>query len=281
MEKKSAMVLVVVIGVILLGVVIAGKQSQDSLLKEVLKRQAEILKAQARIENQLLVPDSGGLSGILSRQQDLERRVAVLENLLRGPQAGGPQQAQRQGPPPEDYTKIYDIPVDHSPVRGNPNAPVTIVAFNDYQCPFSARFHPVILDVLKAYPDKVNFIIKNFPLSFHPQAIPGAKAVLAAGGQGKYFEMADALLADNKDLSEERFKKEAEKLGLNVEKFMKDYKDNDARWQDIIQKDLTLGQNVNVQGTPTFYINGHKSSARDLDSWKKEIDNVLNDPASK
>ena len=111
MEKKSAMVLVVVIGVILLGVVIAGKQSQDSLLKEVLKRQAEILKAQARIENQLLVPDSGGLSGILSRQQDLERRVAVLENLLRGPQAGGPQQAQRQGPPPEDYTKIYEFSV--------------------------------------------------------------------------------------------------------------------------------------------------------------------------
>ncbi len=88
----------------------------------------------------------------------------------------------------------------------------SIVAFDDYQCPFCARFHAPILEVLKAYPDKVNFMIKNFPLDFHPQAIPAAKAVLAAGEQGKYFEMSDALLADNKDLSEERFKKEAEKL---------------------------------------------------------------------
>jgi protein-disulfide isomerase len=156
---------------------------------------------------------------------------------------------------------------------------VTIVAFDDYQCPFCARFHAPIVDVLKAYPDKVNFMIKNYPLPFHPQAIPSAKAVLAAGEQGKYFEMADALLADNKDLSEERFKKEAERLGLNVERFMKDY--NDARWQDMIQKDLALGQNINVEGTPTFFINGRKSQARDLDSWKKEIDQILKDLASK
>lgn len=281
MEKKSFIVLGVVIGVVL-GSVIVGKQSQNSLLKEMSKQQTEILKAQARIENQVLVPNSGenvGLSGILSKQQDLERRVAVVENSLKGLQAGGAQQVQRQGPPPEDYTKVYDIPVDHSPVRGNPKAPVTIVAFDDYQCPFCARFHAPILDVLKEYPDKVNFMIKNYPLPFHPQAIPGAKAVLAAGKQGKYFEMSDALLADNKDLSEERFKKEAEKLGLNVERFMKDY--NDARWQDMIQKDLTLGQNVSVQGTPTFFINGHKSQARDLDGWKKEIEQILKEPASK
>jgi len=273
MDKKFIMVLVVVAGV-LLGIFIASKQKDP--LKEMLKQQTEMLKIQARMENKLLVPGSGSntnLPGDFSKLQELEGRITALENLVKRLEAGDPQQAQRQGPPPEDYTKVYDIPVDHSPVRGNTKAPVTIVAFNDYQCPFSARFHPVMLEVLKAYPDKVNFIIKNFPLSFHPQAIPGAKAVMAAGEQGKYFEMADALLADNKDLSDERFKKEAEKLGLNVEKFMKDY--NDAKWQDMIQKDLTLGQTVTVQGTPTFYINGHKSQARDLDSWKKEIDQIL------
>ena len=226
-----------------------------------------------------MVPSSGGntsLSGILSREQDLERRVAALENSLRDLQTGGAQQAQREGPPPEDYAKVYDIPIALSPVRGNPDAPVTIVAFNDYQCPFSARFHPAIMDVVKAYPNKVKFMIKNYPLPFHQQAMPGAKAVLAAGEQGKYFEMADALLADNKDLSEERFKKEAEKLGLNAAKFLKDYKEKDAQWQDIIQKDLALGQNVNVAGTPAFYINGRKTQARDFDSWKREIDQILN-----
>ncbi len=277
MDNKPVIVLLTIICIVL-GVGIVGRQSQNPVLKEMLKQQTEMLKAQTRIENQILAGGDTNMSAVLTKQQDLDRRVTALETLLKGLQAGGPQQAQRQGPPPEDYTKVYDIPVAHSPVRGNPTAPVTIVAFDDYQCPFCARFHAPILDVLKAYPDKVNFIIKNFPLSFHPQATPGAKAVLAAGEQGKYFEMADALLADNKDLSEERFKKEAEKLGLNAEKFMKDY--NDPRWEEIIQKDLTLGQNVNVRGTPTFYINGRNTQARDFSSWKKEIDQILNDPSS-
>lgn len=279
MDRKLTIILVAAVGVIL-GVMIVGKQSRDPLLRELLSQQKEVLKAQERIDNRLASGGDANLSGVLSKQQDLERRVAALENLLRGLQAGAPQQVQRQGPPPEDFARVYDIPVDRSPIRGNPSAPVTIVAFDDYQCPFCARFHPPILEALKAYPDKVKFVIKNFPLSFHPQAAPAAKAVMAAGEQGKYFEMADVLLADNRDLSEDRFKWEAENLGLNVDKFLKDFKEKDAQWQDIIQKDLTLGQNVDVGGTPTFYINGRKTNVRDFASWKGEIDQILSPSGS-
>lgn len=299
MEKKFTMVLCVIVGVIL-GVVIGGKQSKESLLNELLKQQNEMLRSQYKMEGVLSVTSrsagwsasGSNLSSISLKNQELEQRLAKLDNQLkelataidgRAQGGRGVQQAkgsQRQGPPPEDFSKVYDIPAAHSPILGNPDAPVTIVAFDDYQCPFCSRFHPPILEALKAYPDKVNFMIKNFPLSFHPQAKPATKAVLAAGEQGKYFEMADAILANNRDLSDERFKQEAEKLGLDVDQFMKDYKEKDAQWEDIIQKDLALGQKVGVRGTPSFYINGKKSRSRDIGSWKREIDQILNNKPS-
>ncbi|MGR3304328.1 MAG: DsbA family protein [Candidatus Scalindua sp.] len=289
MEKKFTLVLVAII-VVILGIAILGKQSRDPLLKELLSQQTQMIKTQERMESQLVSSPRAdtNLSGVLSKQRDLERRIAALENQLIGLQAGGVQQAKRNfrqqpkgsGTQRALNTTVYDIEVAHSPVRGKKDALVTIVAFDDYQCPFCARFHPPILEALKAYPDKVNFMIKNFPLSFHPQAKPAAKAVLAAGEQGKYFEMADAILANNRDLSDERFKQEAENLGLDVDQFMKDYKEKDAQWEDIIQKDLTLGQKVGVRGTPSFYINGKKSQSRDIGSWKREIDQILNSKPS-
>ena len=271
-NRVVTLILVAVVGV-LLGLGVVMKQAKDPILHEMLKQQNEIVKVQNRIEQKLNVP----VANTGSNQQGLEQRVTVLENqmkalvtMLKDAQGGG-----RQGPPPEDYTKVYDIPVDGSPVRGNPNAAVTIVAFEDFQCPFCSRFYPPILETLKAYPDDVKFMVKNFPLSFHPQAKPGAKAALAAGEQGKYWEMVDALLADNKDLSEDRFKEEAKKLGLDVDKFMKDYTEKDAQWEAIFAKDMELAEKVGVQGTPTFYINGKKTMARDLAGYKREIDQIL------
>ena len=289
MEKKSTLVLVTII-IVILGIVILGKQSRDPLLRELLNQQTQMIKAQERMESQVVSNPRGdtNLSGFLLKQQDLERRLASLENQIKGLQAGGVQQAKgsfRQQPKGSGTqqalnTTVYDIEVAHSPVRGKKDVPVTIVVFDDYQCPFCARFHSPILDVLKAYPDQVNFIIKNYPLPFHPQAKPATKAVLAAGEQGKYFEMADVLLANNQDLSEDRFKREAEQLGLDVDKFMKDYRDKDAQWEDIINKDIALGGQVGVRGTPTFYINGRITNARDTASWKREIDQILNNKPS-
>ena len=191
-------------------------------------------------------------------------------------------QAQRMAPQPpqppsEDFSKVYDLDLAHARIRGNKNARVTIVEFVDFQCPFCQRFHLVMTEVLKAYPKDVNYVLRNYPLPFHPQARPAAKAALAAGEQGKYYEMADALLQGSDSLTEDKFQELAKNLGLNVSKFMKDYKEKDAYWEEVIKKDAQLAAQADVRGTPTYYINGHKTMARDFNSYKIEIDKILNE----
>ena len=266
---------------VLLGVGIVAKQSRDPLLREMINQQAIIVETQNRMERKISGPstakrDVSDLVDILIRLQDIEKRLVKVEA------GGGIQQAKGSGgvqaaPVQEDYAKVHNIPVAHSPVIGNKNALVTIVEFVDFQCPFCARFHKPVTEILKAYPNDVNYILKNFPLSFHPQARPAAKAAFAAAEQGKYKEMVDALLASGNSLSEDTFKNIAKDIGLNVNKFLKDYKDKDAQWERYIQTDISLAGQVGVRGTPTIYINGRKTTARDFLSFKNEIDAILNE----
>ena len=279
MEKRIfTLILVVALGVVI-GVGIVSKQMKDPLLRELLKKQVEMLGAQQRMEQKLTSGGSveAGSSGqFLQKYQALEQRVAALEAQLTAfQQAGAAASQPPPGPPPEDLTTVYTIPFTHTPIVGAKNAPVTIVEFIDFQCPFCSRFHSPIEEVLKANPGKVNYMIKNYPLSFHPMAKPAAKAALAAGEQGKYAEMANALLENNQNLGEDIFGKIAKNIGLNVDKFWKDYRDKDAQWEKYIQDDIDLGNQVQVHGTPTFYINGRKTNARDVASWNAEIEEVL------
>ena len=87
--------------------------------------------------------------------------------------------------------------------------------------------------------------------------------------------MLDGLLKNSSNLNEKEFNTLAKNLGLNMKKFQKDLKDNDAQWQEHIQKDISLGNRVEVRGTPTIYINGRKTKARSLDSFKSEIEAIL------
>jgi len=87
--------------------------------------------------------------------------------------------------------------------------------------------------------------------------------------------MADRLLDNQKSLSDAKYLEIAKEIGLDVEKFSKDLKEKDAQWEDIIQKDMKLGTEVGVRGTPTFYINGKKASGRDFNYYKSEVDKIL------
>ena len=274
-NKPFTLVLVVTVGV-LLGAGIVIKQTNDPLLRKIIEQQEKIIKSQSNVEAKLS-PSSATetIANLLAKQQAMEQKMVALESQLKMMQAQKPSAPAPQQPPSEDYGKVYNMEVSHSPVYGKKDAPVTIVEFVDFQCPFCARFHPPMIAAVQAYPDKVNYMIKNFPLSFHPQARPAAKAAFAAGEQGKYFEMVDAILTDNRSLGEDKFKELAKKIGLNVDKFMKDYKDKDAQWEDYIGKDLQLGEKSDVGGTPTFFINGKKTMARDTEGYKKEIDALL------
>lgn len=280
MEKRIfTLILVVVLGVVI-GVGVVSKQMKDPLLRQLLKQQVEMINAQQRMEKHLTdnpAPfEIGPSAQFMQKYQVLEQRLAALESQLKNLQAGNAAQPQvPPGPPPEDFSTVYTIPVTHTPIIGQKNAPVTIAAFTDFQCPFCARFHAPMVEAINADPGKANYMIKNYPLAFHPQAKPAAKAALAAGEQGKYAEMANALLENNQNLGEELFGRLAKDIGLNVDKFWKDFRGKDAQWEKYIQDDLDLGNQVQVRGTPTFYINGRKTNARDMEGWKREIEKAL------
>ena len=277
MQNRTFIMILAVALAVFFGIAFFSKESgKDPAMEEMMKQQSETMAVLRKLEQGVSSNSMPGQkSEVITALQDLQKRVTLLEAKLEtlGQQ---PQRPTMPEPPSEDFTKVHEIPVAHSPVRGNKDAPITIVEFVDFQCPFCGRFHPPVLEVLKAYPDKVKYILKNFPLPFHPQALPAAKAAFAAGEQGKYFEMVDAILADNSNLGEEKFKELAKKIGLNVDKFTKDLAEKDAQWQQWITADMELVEKVDVRGTPTFFLNGRKTMSRDLGTFKKEIDAILN-----
>ena len=277
MEKKLLMLTAAVIAGIIIGVTLAIQRTTNPVIIEQLSGIARSLK---NIEKLTEIADS--MKIIENHLSTMETQTNTIADEVKRLQLPSARMAQQPPPPPsEDFSKVYDLDMAHALIRGNKNAQVTIVEFVDFQCPFCQRFHPVITEVLKAYPHDVNYVLRNYPLPFHPQAKPAAKAALAAGEQGKYYEMVDLLLQSGATLDENKFQELAKSLGLNVSKFMKDYKEKDAQWEEVIKKDMALAAQADVRGTPTYYINGHKTMARDMNSYKTEIDKILNETKKK
>ena len=127
--------------------------------------------------------------------------------------------------------------------------------------------------MLKAYPNEVKFVYKDFPLSFHKQAKNAAKAARAAGEQGKFWEMHDLIFEKYNLLTEEMFKEFATKLNLDVNRFIADFNSN--KYDQLIQQDINLGRQSGVSGTPTLYMNGKRMQRRSFDDFKQSIDAIL------
>lgn len=291
MQKRFLILGIVVILSIALGVGIVAKQARNSALNIVLAQQSQILQSQKRIA-QKVGADLGGpgevstteSAGMRKELDDLRDRLGKVETALKGLQQGAALAPSRVSPPPgfpqEDYSQVYSIDIGHSPVLGNKDAAVTVVEFSDFQCPYSKKFHPELLEALKAFPpEKVNYVLKQFPLSFHPAALPAAKAAFAAGEQGKYWEMVEALFKADR-LSEDKIQEAAKGIGLNMKKFEKDYEGKDEVWEQYIQADKSLARQVSVRGTPTFFIGGRKTQARDTGGFKQEIEKALEEKDS-
>ena len=211
-------------------------------------------------------PPAGGSKELTERIEKLEKKVEALEKR-------GPATPPRPEPPPPQTT-AYNIPNGDSPVLGKKDAKVTLTIFSDFQCPFCARVDPMLRDVVKdpELKDKVNVVFKLFPLSFHNNAKPAAKAALAArdgGGDDKFWAMSEKLYAGQKELSPENYSKWAGEIGLDVKKFEKALKDNDAKYEEIIKKDSELGANeAKVRGTPSLFVNGWELRQRSVDGVK-------------
>lgn len=151
-----------------------------------------------------------------------------------------------------------EVATDGFPTRGGAMAPVTIVEFSDFECPYCGRAHPVVNELLREFEGQVRVIFRNYPLSGHPRAMPAARAAVAAGEQGKFWEMADLLFEHQRALEDEDLERYAAQLGLDIERFRADLRSPET--QASIERDRTEGSRLGVEGTPTFFINGRRFS---------------------
>ncbi len=212
------------------------------------------------------------LAEIKAKQDEILLRLTAIEDGQKKLQAAAPARAARAE---EDYDKVYSIAIADSPVLGKADAPVTIVEFSDFQCPFCARSNPIVQDVLKKYPDKVNYVYKQFPLAFHAAARPAALASLAAQEQGKFWEMHDVLFSNQATLDPSKLDEYAKQAGLDVARFKKDIEAKKAEFEKRIEAELALGQSVDVRGTPSLYVGGKKVRVRTVEGMSAMIDEQL------
>jgi protein-disulfide isomerase len=167
-----------------------------------------------------------------------------------------------------------DVKVGDAPAKGPASAPVTLVAFSDFQCPFCSRAVPTLKEVEAAYPGKLRIAFKEMPLPFHDKAHLAAEAALAANEQGKFWQMHDKLFANQQALDRPSLEKYAQELGLDMGKFKKAL--DTGKFKDKVDAEAKEGAAVGATGTPTFFINGSKLvGAQPLDSFKAAIDKEL------
>lgn len=157
---------------------------------------------------------------------------------------------------------------------GGEKAPVTIVEFSDFQCPFCSRVNETIDQVMKTYGDKVRLVFRDYPLPFHEQAPKAAEAAQCAHEQGKFWEMHDKLFANQRALQVADLKKYAGELGLDQAKF--DGCLDSGKMEAVVKKNLEEGGAAGVEGTPAFFINGRLvSGAQPFEEFKRVIDKEL------
>ncbi len=212
-------------------------------------------------------------------QSDLDSAIAKLESKIASIQSPSGQPSQP-----------IKISVDNDPVRGNPDAPITIIEFSDFQCPFCARFHVQTLpSILEEYIDtgKVNLVYRDFPIqSIHPNALPAAVAAECANEQGKYWQYHDTLFERQNSWSKldtgsviSTFSQYAADVGLEQQQF--DSCLGSGKYLQEVQHDLNDGRTYDITGTPGFFIGNENigfvkiDGAQPFESFKKVIDSQL------
>jgi len=172
-----------------------------------------------------------------------------------------------------------EIPTAGAPETGPDDAPITLVEFSDFQCPYCTLATPQLQLVLQAYPKQVRLFFKQFPLDMHSQAALAAAASVAAQEQGKFWQMHDALFASHSDLRRPTILALASAIGLDVKRFETDLDSADVR--KAVAHDLEDGSNVGVMSTPTLFIDGqHYNGPIKLETLKPILDAELKHPAS-
>ena len=199
----------------------------------------------------------------LAQQRQAERRAAFAREL-------------RKKYDVKVLLEPYRVPVEigNAPVRGKADAPVTVVEFSDFQCPFCVRSRPTVTKVRETYGDKVRWVFRHFPLDFHAQAEKAGEAAACAGEQGQFWPMHDLLWANTAKLQVPDLKAHAATLGLDTAKF--DECLDSGKLAGLVHADAEAGQGYGVSGTPAFFVNGRPLvGAQPFDTFAQVIDDEL------
>lgn len=205
-----------------------------------------------------------------TQRQILERLAALEKNdrsLLASLRSG-------QFPADPDPGLVHELDVAHSPSKGPKDAPVTLVQFADFQCPFSGSSTQLVEEVLTAYPKEVRFVAKQFPLTLlHEHARNAARAALAARQQGKFWEMYDLLFKNQQALEYQNLRTYARAIGLDEAQFEADMAS--AEIEAELRADIAEGRRAGVTGTPTFFVDGKRVTSRSFESLRGMIEESL------
>ena len=167
---------------------------------------------------------------------------------------------------PESESVLAKTNTDSAHIRGNPDAPVTLEEFGDFQCPPCGKFSEFVEELLKEYNPRLRLVFRNFPLSGHEHAREAALAAEAAGLQGKFWEMHDTLYREQETWTKapnvrELFESYAGTIGLDVDQFKKDMDGDKAR--ERVDSDRALADFLGVKATPTLFINNRPVDPKD------------------
>lgn len=174
------------------------------------------------------------------------------------------------------------VVVEDDWIKGNKEAAVTVVEYLDFECEACGAYYPVVKRLSEEFKDEVRFVNRYFPLPGHKNSQTAARAVEAAGKQGKYWEMYDTVFENQSSWGEKQtptpevFEKYAEKLGLDMTKFKTDVVSQEVK--NRIERDRSAGVKLNIQSTPTFFLNGEKiQNPRGYEDFKKLIQSAISE----
>lgn len=206
-----------------------------------------------------------------TKKFDIERCDMMMS---RYPEVIADLQKMEEKNKPLSPEKIEKLAAGEAPSFGPADAKVTIVEFSDFECPFCSRAAAAANQVKAKYADKVRFVFRQFPLSFHQNAHVAAQASLAANAQGKFWPFHDKMFENQRSLDRASLEKFAKEAGLNVDTFKKAL--DDKTFAATVDADFKLGEEVGVEGTPSMFLNGARvADPSNFESLSKQIDEAL------
>lgn len=217
----------------------------------------------ARVQKATLAQVRGPIRAMLVEERASTLRATFIDTLKAKTRVALTLEAPRQ-----------EIRAAGRPAKGPAAAPVEIIEFSDFQCPFCLRAQPAVAQVLKTYGDRVRLVYRHYPLRNHPHARPAAEAASCAAAQGKFWEYHDRLFGNAGKLSDSDLKDHAVAVGLNRGTFTACF--DQKEFKKDIDTDIAEADEAGVSGTPAFFINGRSlDGAQPFEAFRRIIDEEL------